>query len=132
MTRALQRVLVAESDDSLRETLVDLLAASGRETVPAHSTNAMERALVEAFALGRRFDILVVDLALPGSCAFEMLERLGAAGLRPATVVLSTRTDDAILVDIYRIGCICVLAKPIDVRDLLFVVDRIVPTANQT
>lgn len=117
-----RRILVAEDDESLRATLLDLLSAVGYEAVGVHTANALEHALVGAFSRGERFDVVLTDLEMPGSCTLEVLERLGQLGLRPPTVVLSAHADDAVIVDAYRIGCLCTIAKPFDLRDVLLVV----------
>jgi len=119
-----QRILLAEDDDALRTLLAEVLTEAGHAVTTAHTANALERAVIDAIAGSPsvHFDLLITDLHMPGTDTFAVLERLGNAGVRPPTLVLSAFADDAALVEAYRIGCLCMLAKPFDMDDLLLVV----------
>lgn len=119
-----QRILVAEDDVGLREVLIETLAAEGHDVVAVGSAQAIERTLLgRSGGAGPGFDLLVTDLRMPGASTLDVLERLGGCGLRPPTLLLSAFTDDATLVEAYRIGILCALAKPFDLRDLVRLVE---------
>jgi DNA-binding response OmpR family regulator len=68
------RILVCEDQDAIRHMIQTLVQASGHEVVGvALGAQAVERAIAE------RFDILLLDLMLPGALdGFAVLERLRA------------------------------------------------------
>ncbi|KQX20344.1 histidine kinase [Sphingomonas sp. Root50] len=73
MAQRMRRVLVVEDDAQQAESVKLLLASRDVETVEAHSA-------AECFAmLGRdTFDCMVLDLNLPDTSGFDLLERLSA------------------------------------------------------
>lgn len=111
-----RRILLANGDPSLRDTIADLLDASGYAVVAVHTPNALERALVDSGE--PRFDLLLVDLTL-SERMLETLDRLGRAGVRPTTVGLLPHEDEATRIESYRIGCVCTIGLPLDVKELL-------------
>ncbi len=83
------RALVVEDNLATRAQLAGLLAAAGIAVVEA--TDGAEALAAHAAS---RFDVVLLDLALPGIDGFETLRRLRAAdaarGARPTTVVVVT------------------------------------------
>ncbi|HEY1043634.1 MAG TPA: response regulator [Telluria sp.] len=69
------KVLVVEDDSTLRENLVLLLAADDIEITTA-GTAAEALELVS----GRTFDCVVLDLNLPDSSGYELLEKMASGG----------------------------------------------------
>jgi signal transduction histidine kinase/DNA-binding response OmpR family regulator len=70
-----RKVLVVEDDSTLRENLVLLLAADDIEITTA-GTAAEALELVS----GRTFDCVVLDLNLPDSSGYELLEKMASGG----------------------------------------------------
>ncbi len=70
------RVLVVEDDAGVRDTLNDLLAASGH-VVSLAATYAQAAELLTQVAL----DVLVADLILPGGSGLELANRAVAHGM---------------------------------------------------
>lgn len=128
-----RRILVAEDDDAFREMLVTSLVWRGHDVTAVASAGAMEAALVAAWTDSPAgYDLLVTDLDMPGEATFHVLDRLGRMGLRPPTLLLSAYTDDDTLIEAHRIGVVCALAKPFDMRDLVEVVDLLArPTLDR-
>ena len=80
------RVLIVEDDASLASGIARILEGEG------HAVDVMARG--EEALLGarqERFDLLILDVGLPGIDGFEVLRRLRAAGDRTPVLVLTAR-----------------------------------------
>ena len=85
------RILVCEDQDAIRSMIETLVSASGHAvTGVATGTKAVELALTEPF------DVLLLDLMLPGSLdGFEVCERLRAeASTKELPIVVISAMDD--------------------------------------
>jgi DNA-binding response OmpR family regulator len=85
------RILVCEDQDAIRHMIQTLVQASGHEVVGvALGAQAVERALAEPF------DILLLDLMLPGGLdGFAVIERLRAAdATRALPILVISAMDD--------------------------------------
>jgi DNA-binding response OmpR family regulator len=111
------RILVCEDQDAIRHMIQTLVQASGHEVVGvALGTLAVERALAE------RFDILLLDLMLPGGLdGFGVIERLRA---EPATrdlpiLVISAMDDPESRARVKALGANDFYGKPFRPLELL-------------
>lgn len=114
------RVLVVETDDSLREMLREVLS------LDAHAVELAED-LDTAIARLRsgRYDVVLSDtLGPPNTTArWENLQLIKeAAGATP--IVLLTGFTEAVPLDPEEIGVAVVLSKPADIDDLLNAIRR--------
>jgi FixJ family two-component response regulator len=110
-------VAVIEDDEGVRDSVCLLLETSG--------VHCKEFSSAEAFleAPGaRRASCLIVDVDLPGIGGMELLERLGAVGVKPAAIVLSGRIGRAASEASRSAGRVF-LAKPFDPELLLELVE---------
>jgi DNA-binding response OmpR family regulator len=69
--------------------------------------------------LDRRFDLVVLDIALPGIDGIEVLTRLRGQGIGTPVLMLTARSDVSIKVKTLDLGADDYLAKPFDVAELL-------------
>jgi DNA-binding response OmpR family regulator len=80
------RLLLVEDDASLANGLTRALANQGYEVAAAASgEEALERIGAE------RFDLMVLDIGLPGIDGFELLKRMRAAGHAQPVLILTAR-----------------------------------------
>jgi CheY-like chemotaxis protein len=112
------RVLVADDDAYLRRGVADLIEHLGHVVVEVGDGAALARALHDAAARGRPFDLLFSDVRMPGTCVFEVLQATRAEGVVPCTVLLTGYPEDAVFYRAYRCGCLSVLTKPFDASEL--------------
>lgn len=71
-----------------------------------------------ALVARERPDVLLLDLRMPDVDGLEVLARLGAAGDLPATVVLTTFDEDALLLEAVRRGARGYLLKDVTLERL--------------
>lgn len=112
------RIAVVEDNHDLREEIVFFLSHVGHRAIGCSGGAALNQHMNEVGS-----DIIVLDLGLPDIDGIELLNRYSG---RPdvAIVVLTARgaTEDRIAG--YQHGADAYLVKPVDMRELVAVVDR--------
>ncbi len=106
------RVLVVEDDESLRSTLVTSLTARGYVVRDASSGDAALYSLSTG-----TFDVVVLDLGLPGTDGFGVLQRLRAFSRVPV-IVLTVRGEPETKVLALDAGADDYVTKPFDTDEL--------------
>ena len=118
----LPRVLVVEDDAALSDVVCTFLSGEGYDCVPAFSgTEALllaERA-AERGEKNRPFDLVILDLMLPGLPGEELMGRLRAAGVAAPVIVTSAKSAVTDRVGLLRLGASDYLVKPFDLDELL-------------
>jgi CheY-like chemotaxis protein len=121
--RATMRILVCEDQDAIRHMIETLVQASGHEVVGvALGAHAVERARAE------RFDILILDLMLPGALdGFAVIQRIREDEVTRALpiVVVSALDDDESRGRAKELGANAFYGKPFSPLELLENLDRV-------
>ena len=108
------RVLLVEDEPSLVVTLSDRLDAEGYDVEPARDGNSgLERALAGAF------DIVLLDVALPGRNGFDVCRELRQRGSAVPVLMLTARGEVTDRVVGLKLGADDYLVKPFEVVELL-------------
>ena len=102
-------ILVVEDDAAINKVVCSYLGKLGAECVPAFSGT---EGLMHLEG-GRRFDLLITDLMLPGAPGEEVVA--AARAQHVPLIVLSARATVADRVDLLRLGADDYLVKPFDV-----------------
>ncbi|MCL5098307.1 MAG: response regulator transcription factor [Candidatus Omnitrophica bacterium] len=114
------RVLVIEDDSAIRRGLVDALQFAGYEVLEAaNGADGLKQALRAAY------DLLLLDLILPGTSGFEILEAVHDARPTLPTIILTARGEEADRVKGLRMGADDYVVKPFSVRELLARVEAV-------
>ena len=122
MSPASGRILVVDDDPGMVDTLADVLAASGYETAKAISgQEAIEKARATAF------DLILMDIQMPGLNGVQTLHALRALDPRVAVVMMTAYTRDELVAESERTTGYGVLSKPLDLDRVLAFVTRVVP-----
>ena len=108
------RVLIVEDDASVRESTVLLLADSGLAAVGAASGEEGLRLLGD----GARFDLVILDLMLPGISGFEVCRRVRRDSTIPI-LMLSARSEVDDVVAGLELGADDYVVKPFESVELL-------------
>jgi CheY-like chemotaxis protein len=125
------RVLLVDDDEDTREIIDRVLTRRGAEVVGAPSA----RAALEEF--GRhRFDVLLVDIMMPGMDGYELMRAIRAlppekgGGVPAATITARVVTDDRM--ESLRAGFQNHLAKPVEPTERVEVVAALAGGAGKS
>ena len=108
------RILVVDDDQRLRDLLTRYLAEQKFEVRAVADAPAMDRQLSR-----ERFDLLVLDLMLPGEDGLAICRRLRAAGGAPAIIMLTAKGDEVDRIVGLEMGADDYLPKPFNPRELV-------------
>ncbi len=117
------RILIVDDDRSIRRTLEKFLAGEGHDVVTAIDAPSATTAL----ASDRErppFDIVLLDLGLPGGSGFDVLSAVESRDSAPAIVVVTARDDMGSTVKAIQLGAYEYLVKPVDIERLKLVIQR--------
>ena len=108
------RILVVDDDQRLRALLERYLSEQGFTVALAADGVAMDRLLAR-----EPFDLIVLDLMLPGEDGLAICRRLRGAGEGPPILMLTARGDEVDRIVGLEIGADDYLPKPFNPRELV-------------
>lgn len=108
-------ILLVDDDAGIRELVSDFLTRNGYAVTAAEDGSAMDRAIALA---ERPFDLIVLDLMMPGEHGLEIARRLAGPG-GPAIIILSAVGEDSDRIIGLELGADDYLPKPCNPRELL-------------
>jgi two-component system, OmpR family, alkaline phosphatase synthesis response regulator PhoP len=111
---ARRRILVIEDDAAIREVVIDALALEGYE-----AEGAADFAAGRERGAGASWDLVVLDLALPGGDGMDLLALLRAARPTQPVVIVTARGREDDRVRGLELGADDYVVKPFSVRELL-------------
>ena len=108
------RILVVEDEDAIRTGLVDVLVYHGFDVDYAvDGPGGLDR------AVGGTFDLILLDVMLPGMDGFEICERIRANDREQPIIMLTARTADDDIIQGLSLGADDYVAKPFSVTQLV-------------
>jgi len=114
MSELKTRILVVDDDQRLRDLLVRYLGGEGFEVKAVSDAAGMDKQLAR-----ERYDLVVLDLMLPGEDGLAICRRLRAQAVSPAIVMLTAKGDDVDRIVGLEMGADDYLPKPFNPRELL-------------
>ena len=108
------RILVVDDDQRLRDLLVRYLGGEGYEVKAVADAAGMDKQLSR-----ERYDLVVLDLMLPGEDGLAICRRLRAQNVAPAIVMLTAKGDEVDRIVGLEMGADDYLPKPFNPRELL-------------
>ena len=111
------QVLIVDDEVGIRTSLSGVLEDEGYETSAVESGEECLEALAE-----RQFDVVLLDIWLPGIDGLEVLERVKALENRPEIVMISGHGNIETAVKATKLGAYDFLEKPLSVDKTLIVV----------
>ena len=112
-------VLIVDDDAGLRRALADRLRFWEHAAAEAADGRQALAALAE-----REFDLVLLDLSMPGMGGMEVLRELQQTGCRADVVVLTAHGSVEAAVEAIKLGAADFLAKPADFELLRAVIER--------
>ncbi|MCZ8518331.1 MULTISPECIES: response regulator transcription factor [Paenibacillus] len=109
-----QKILVIEDEPTLARLLSYNLTQEGYETkVVDHGSEGLQAALQQYF------DLIVLDIMLPGMNGFEILSKLRQKGNKTPVIILTARNAEEEVVQGLKYGADDYITKPFGVAELL-------------
>ena len=121
------RILVVDDDQRLRDLLVRYLSGEGYEVKAVPDAKGMDK------QLGReRYDLVVLDLMLPGEDGLAICRRLRSQQISPAIIMLTAKGDDVDRIVGLEMGADDYLPKPFNPRELVARIQAVLRRARTT
>jgi two-component system nitrogen regulation response regulator NtrX len=112
------KILIIDDESSIRTALANILHDEGHQTTEAESGEAAIAQFVR-----EEFDLIILDLWLPGIDGMVVLERFRAAGAPPVIVISGHGNVDS-AVRATRLGAYDFLEKPLSLERVLLTVNH--------
>jgi len=108
------RILVVEDEVAIREGLVDVLIYHGYEVeATADGTEGLQK------ALQGQFDLILLDVMLPGINGFEICSQIRQHDRQQAIIMLTAKSTDDDVIEGLSLGADDYVAKPFSIAQLL-------------
>ena len=118
----MQKILVVEDEESIREVLVLNLRMAGYEVAEAGSAESA----LSLFESGAVFDAAILDIMLPGMNGFSLCETIRREHADIGIIMLSAKAMEADKIKGLSIGADDYMTKPFSVSELLARVEALV------
>jgi DNA-binding response OmpR family regulator len=108
------RILIVEDEAAIRTGLTDVLVFHGYETEYADEGHAALRK-----AMSGKFDLILLDVMLPGMDGFEICNRIREQDKDQPIIMLTAKTADEDIIHGLNLGADDYVAKPFSVTQLV-------------
>ena len=108
------RILVVDDDPGLRDLLADYLKGANFDVVTVADGTSMRAEMARG-----DFDLIVLDLMLPGEDGLSICRRLRAANDHTPIIMLTAKVEDVDRIVGLEVGADDYLPKPFNPRELL-------------
>ena len=114
------RILIVEDEAAIRSGLVDVFVYHGYEVETAeHGETGLK------LALGGSFDLVLLDVMLPGIDGFEICNRIRQQDRQQPVIMLTAKSSDDDIVQGLTLGADDYVAKPFSVTQLVLRVQAV-------
>jgi two-component system response regulator RegX3 len=114
------RILIVEDETAIRTGLVDVFVYHGYDVDYAeHGEEGLSK------ALSGLFDLILLDVMLPGIDGFEICNRIRAQDRQQAVIMLTAKTSDEDIVQGLTLGADDYVSKPFSVTQLVLRVQAV-------
>lgn len=113
MKRMIQ-VLVVDDENRFRKNIVKILGKCGGE-----AAGAEDGRVALQMAADREFDVILLDMKMPGLSGEETLKEMRAAGLKAEVLVLTGHASVSGALDMVELGAYDYLLKPADIPEMV-------------
>ncbi len=125
------RILVADDDEAICDTVEDALHLAGYTTIRArHGQEALDQIRKQ------RPDLAILDVNMPKLNGFELVQKMRTLGIDTPIIFLTARHNREDVVSGLKIGADDYVKKPFGIEELLLrvsvILRRLAPHENQT
>lgn len=121
------RILIVEDEEAIRTGLIDVFIFHGYEAEGAAAgREGLDR------ALSGKFDLILLDVMLPGMNGFEICEQIRNVDRDQPIIMLTAKTSDDDIITGLRLGADDYVAKPFSIAQLVLRVEAVLRRARVT
>lgn len=114
------RILVIEDEQAIREGLVDVLLFHHYDVATAATgPEGLE------MALSGKFDLILLDIMLPGLDGYEICDRIRASDREQPIIMLTAKTSDDAIVQGLKLGADDYVQKPFSIQQLVLRIEAV-------
>jgi DNA-binding NtrC family response regulator len=122
----MESILIVDDDVNLCTVLSEELNTIGYET--SYLTNGEE--VAKALEI-RKVDLLLLDLKMPGTDGFDVLQKINNHNNScPKVIVLTAYADVKSAIESARLGATDFISKPYDFDELLITIRKVLQSSN--
>ena len=115
----MQRLLVIEDDETVRDVLQSFLAEKGFEVTISQKGEAG----LDQIRTGK-FDLIVTDLVMPGISGMDVLKQVIDSKLNVPVIVMTAFGTVQTAVEAMKIGAFDYITKPFNLEELIIVLEK--------
>jgi len=113
-------ILVIEDEPAIREGLLDVLVFHQYQADSAATgPEGLEKALTG------KYDLILLDIMLPGMDGYEICDRIRAKDRQQAIIMLTAKTSDEEIVQGLKLGADDYVAKPFSIQQLVLRIEAV-------
>lgn len=113
------RILIMEDGEEVRRILAEMLEHLGYEADSVRNGAELIRMYKESRAMGRHYDLVIMDLTVPGGMgARETITQLKELDPKARAIVSSGYSNDPVMADFSDYGFVDVISKPYKIEEL--------------
>lgn len=109
-----KRILIVEDEQAIRTGLLDVFVYHGYDVEGADNGNDGLR-----LALSGQFDLILLDVMLPGMDGFEICNRIRQQDKEQPVIMLTAKTAEADIIQGLKLGADDYVSKPFSVAELV-------------
>jgi len=119
------RILIVEDEEAIRTGLMDVFVFHGYEVdYAADGREGLEK------GLSGSFELILLDVMLPGMNGFEICERIRSVDREQPIIMLTAKTSDEDIIQGLSLGADDYVAKPFSVAQLVLRVQAVLRRAR--
>ena len=111
---SVRKILLVDDEQVFTDNMSKLLTGRGYDVTAVNSGDSAIKALEE-----RNFDVVVLDLKMPGMDGIATLKEIKKLGIFSETLILTGHGSINTALDAVKIGAYDFLAKPCEIDDLV-------------
>jgi two-component system response regulator RegX3 len=113
-------ILVIEDEEAIREGLIDVLVFHKYEVDSAATgPQGLEKALTG------KFDLILLDIMLPGMDGYEICDRIRAEDRNQPIIMLTAKTSDDEIIQGLKLGADDYVSKPFSIQQLVLRIEAV-------
>jgi two-component system response regulator RegX3 len=113
-------ILIVEDEEAIRTGLMDVLVFHGYEVDSAATgPEGLEKALTG------KFDLILLDIMLPGMDGYEICDRIRTRDRNQPIIMLTAKTSDEEIIQGLKLGADDYVSKPFSIQQLVLRIEAV-------